>query len=145
MIRRVSGRVSGPGEKVIWLIKFAMRTMMPRSDALPGIADTDLDGFLRRMKKDADSLYWLGLVVGAVVFALSPLLTVYVPLPAFLLPRRLLERHCDRILSSPIYVLRQAVFLVRLSAGMCWGADEKVRACFALAPLGPDPGTFRQT
>src|SRR5438270_7239 len=103
-----------------------LRTRMPRRVALPGIADTDLDGFLRRMKNDADSLYWLGLVVGAVVFALSPLLTVYVPLPAFFLPRRLLERHCDRILSSPIYVLRQAVFLVRLSAGMCWGADEKV-------------------
>ncbi len=128
---------------VIWLIKFAMRTMMPRSDALPGIADTDLDGFLRKMKRDADPLFWLGLAVGAVVFAVSPLLTVYLPLPAFLLPRALLAKHSDRILSSRIYVLRQAVFLVRLSAGMCWGADERVRAKFALAPLPPDPGTFR--
>lgn len=119
--------------------------MMPRSESLPGIADTDVDGFLRRMKKDADPLYWLGLVVGGIVFAISPLLTVYVPLPAFLLPRSLLVRHCERILSSRIYVLRQAVFLVRLSAGMCWGADDKVRACFALAPMGPDPGTFKQS
>lgn len=130
---------------MIWLVKFAMCTMMPRSESLPGIADTDVDGFLRRMKKDADPLYWLGLVVGGIVFAISPLLTVYVPLPAFLLPRSLLERHCERILSSRIYVLRQAVFLVRLSAGMCWGADDKVRACFALAPMGPDPGTFKQS
>jgi fumarate reductase subunit D len=130
---------------VIWLIKFAMRTMMPRSDALPGIGDTDLDGFLRRMKVDADPIYWLGLVVGAVVFAVTPPLTVFTPLPAFLLPRGLLEKHSDRILSSNIYVLRQAVFLVRLSAGMCWGADENVRAKFALAPLAPDPGTFRQS
>ncbi len=116
---------------------------MPRSESLPGIGDTDLDGFLRRMRVDADRLYWLGLVLGAVVFALTPLLTVFVPLPAFLLPRGLLEKHCDRILSSNIYVVRQAVFLVRLSAGMCWGADEAVRAKFALAPLPPDPGTFR--
>ena len=130
---------------MIWLVKFAMCTMMPRSESLPGIADTDVDGFLRRMKKDADPLYWLGLVVGGIVFAISPLLTVYVPLPAFLLPRSLLVRHCERILSSRIYVLRQAVFLVRLSAGMCWGADDKVRACFALAPMGPDPGTFKQS
>lgn len=130
---------------MIWLIKFAMCTMMPRSDALPGIVDTDLDGFLRRMKREADPLYWLGLVVGGIVFALSPLLTVYLPLPAFFLPRALLERHSERILSHRIYVLRQAVFLVRLSAGMCWGADPNVRARFALAPYPPDPGTFRQS
>jgi len=129
---------------LIWLIKFAMLTMMPRTDALPGISDTDLDGFLRRLRADADPLYWLGLVVGAIVFALSPLLTVGVPLPAFWLPHRALDRHAERLVSHPLYVLRQAVFLVRLSAGMCWGADTAVRARFALAPYGPDPGTFRE-
>jgi hypothetical protein len=128
---------------VIWLIAFAMRTIMPRTDVLPGIADTDLDPFLRRMRVESEPLYWTGLVVGAVVFALTPLVTVAVPLPAFWLPRKLLDRHADRLLSHPIYVLRQAVFLVRLSAGMCWGADAAVRARFALAAYDPDPGTFR--
>ena len=128
---------------MIWLIKFAMLTMMPRSNRLPGIVDTDVDGFLRRMRVDAEPVYWLGLVVGAIVFALAPLVTVGVPLPAFWLPRRLLDRHAERLVSHPIYLLRQAVFLVRLSAGMCWGADPAVRARFALAPYGPDPGTFR--
>lgn len=128
---------------MIWLIKFAMFTMMPRSNLLPGIVDTDVDGFLRRMRVDAEPVYWLGLVVGAIVFALAPLVTVGVPLPAFWLPRRLLDRHAERLVSHPIYLLRQAVFLVRLSAGMCWGADPGVRARFALAPYGPDPGTFR--
>jgi hypothetical protein len=32
---------------------------------------------------------------------------------------------------------------VRLSAGMCWGADSAVRALFNLPPYGPDPGTYR--
>jgi hypothetical protein len=32
---------------------------------------------------------------------------------------------------------------VRLSAGMCWGADAAVRARFGLPAYGPDPGTFR--
>jgi hypothetical protein len=128
---------------VIWLIKFAMCTMMPRTDALPGIINTDLDGFLRKMRREADFMYWLGLAVGAIVFAFSPLITVFVPLPAFLLPKKLLARHSERILAHRIYVLRQAVFLVRLSAGMCWGADEAVRARFALAPYPTDPGTFR--
>ena len=34
---------------VFWLIKFAMCTMMPRTEALPGIADTDLDAWLARL------------------------------------------------------------------------------------------------
>jgi hypothetical protein len=128
---------------MLWLIKFAMCTIMPRTEALPGIADTHLDAFLRRMRTEADPVYWLGLAVGAVVFAITPLLTVGLPVPAFLLPRKLLERHADRLLAHRIYVLRQAVFLVRLSAGLCWGADPAVRARFALAPYPADPGTFR--
>ncbi len=127
----------------LWLIKFAMCTMMPRTQALPGIADTDLDGFLRRLRVDAEPLYWLGLVLGAVVFALTPLFTVGLPLPAFLLPRGLRERHAERLLSHRVYMLRQTVFLVRLSAGLCWGADPEVRSRLALAPYGADPGTFR--
>lgn len=130
---------------MLWLIKFAMVAMMPRTDRLPGIADCDLDGFLRRMRADADFMYWLGLVLGGVVFALTPILTIYVPLPAFFLPKRLLERHAERILGTRIYLVRQAVFLVRLSAGMCWGADPAVRAKFALSPYTPDPGTFRRS
>ena len=130
---------------MIWLIKFAMCTMMPRTASLPGIADTDIDGFLRRLKKETNLLYWTGLVLGAIVFALTPLLTIGVPLPAFALPRRALLRHTERVLGHPIYLVRQAAFLVRVSAGLCWGADEKVRACFALPPYPPDPGTFRQS
>ena len=127
---------------MFWLIKFAMCTMMPRTDKLPGIADTDLDGFLRKMKKESEPLYWLGLVLGAVVFALTPFVTIGVPLPAFWLSEGLLHRHAEKILSHPLYTLRQAAMLVRLSAGMCWGADAGVRAKFDLPPYGPDPGTF---
>jgi hypothetical protein len=130
---------------MIWLIKFAMFTMMPRTGALPGIEDTDLDGFLRRLRKEADFVFWLGLVVGAIVFAITPLFTIGLPVPAVVLPKKLLARHSERILSHRIYLLRQAVFLVRLSAGMCWGADQTVRARFALPAYPVDPGTFRQS
>jgi hypothetical protein len=130
---------------VIWFIKFAMRTMMPRTDALPGIADTDLDGFLRKMQRESQTLYWIGLVLGAVVFAITPLITIGIPLPAFLLPHRMLDRHAERILTHPVYILRQSALLVRLSAGMCWGADASVRARLGLPPYGSDPGTFRTT
>ena len=133
-----------PGDPVlIWLIKHAMAEIMPRSAELPGILDTDLDGFLRRLHEDADPLYWTGLVMSTVVYAISPLLTVFVPLPSFLLPAKLRALHTERLLSHPLYLLRQAGYLVRLSAGMCWGADPNVRAKFGLAPYPADPGTFR--
>lgn len=126
-----------------WLIKFAMRAMMPRSEKLPGIEDTDLDAFMRKLRRDADWLYWTGLVVGALLFTFTPLLTLGLPLPAFWLSRAQLDKHTDRILAHPAYLIRQGVYLVRLSAGMCWGADPKVRAIFNLPPYGVDPGTFR--
>ena len=130
---------------MIWLIKFAMCTMMPRTASLPGIADTDIDGFLRRLKKETNLLYWTGLVLGAIVFALTPLITIGVPLPAFALPQKALERHTERILGHRVYLLRQAAFLIRVSGGLCWGADAQVRARFALPPYPPDPGTFRHS
>lgn len=128
---------------MLWLIRFAMRALMPCTEVLPGIAETEVDGFLLRMRLEADCLYWLGLVVGAVVFASTPLITVGLPLPAFWLPRKLLDRHAERVVSHRLYLVRQAVFLVRLSAGMCWGGDPAVRSRFGLAPYPADPGTFR--
>jgi len=130
---------------MLWLIKFAMCTMMPRAGTLAGIADTDVDAFLVRLRRDSEPRFWLGVSLGAVLFAITPLLTVGLPLPAFLLPKGRLERHSERILAHPLYLLRQGVFLVRLAAGMCWGADTAVRASLSLPPYGPDPGTFRQS
>lgn len=128
-----------------WLIKFAMRTMMPGGSGLPGIEDCDLDDFIRRIRRDADALYYLGLALGAVVFAFTPLFTIWIPLPAFFLPKKLLARHAEKVIASPIYLVRNAVFLVRLSAGMCWGAHPTVREKFALPAYAPDPGTFRES
>src|SRR5262245_1619873 len=105
-----------------------MVDLMPRTDALPGLADTEVTAFLRQLRRESSALYWLGLVVGAWVYACSPLLTVGVPLPAFLLPVRLRARHAQRVGQLPAYALRQAILLVRLSAGMCWGRDPAVRA-----------------
>jgi hypothetical protein len=125
------------------MIRSAMADLMPRAAGLPGIADTDVDGFLRTLRRDADLLYRLGLVLGALLYHLTPVLTVGIPLPAPLLPRRLREKHAARIVYTKIYALRQAIFLVRLNAGMCWGQDSGVRAHFDLPPYPPDPGTFR--
>jgi len=134
-----------PGPLVRFLLKTAMRDMMPAAAGLPGIADTDLDGFLDRLFREATGLLLLGLALGAVLWVSLPILTVYVPLPSFWLPRKLRQRHTERLTSTRIYAVRQSVFLLKMYACMCWGQDPAVRARFALAPYPVDPGTFRTT
>lgn len=119
--------------------------LYPRTDALPGAADCDLDAFLARFRRETTPLMWIGVVAGAVVFHLSPVFTVLAPLPAFLLPARLADRHAGRIADCRVYLVRQLVSLVKVAAGLAWGADPRVRALFALPPLPPDPGTWRRS
>jgi hypothetical protein len=134
---------------VVWLVRSAIVALYPRVErdgrVIPGAVDCGIDAFLVRFKRDCTPLVWLGTVIGAVVFHLTPLLTVIVPLPAFLLPKGLLDRHAARITTSSIYLLRQAVFLLKLPGGLCWGGDPNVRQLFAMKPMPPDPGTWRQT
>lgn len=130
---------------MLWLLRSAIVMTYPRTPTLPGIEDCGLDEHLKKFKRESPPLIWLGTVVGALVFHLTPVLTVYVPLPAFLLPARLQDRHASRITTTRIYLLRQAVFLIKLCAGLCWGADPQVRKALALPPLPKDPGTWRTT
>ena len=120
-----------------------MVALYPRTDDLPGIEDTGLTEFLVRFRRETTWLMWIGVLAGAAVFHLTPLFTVFVPLPAFLLPRALRDRHAYRLSTAPLYLVRQAVMLVRLPAGLCWGRDARVRAKFALPPYPADPDTWR--
>ncbi len=128
---------------MIALVRAAIVALYPRTDALPGADECDLDAFLHRFRRETTLLLWTGVVVGALVFELSPVFTVRVPLPASFLPRVLADRHADRIAGSRFYLVRQSVFLVKLAAGLCWGVHPRVRASIGLPPLPPDPGSWR--
>lgn len=128
-----------------WLVRAAMCDMMPATGDLPGIADTGIDAFLARLRREATLTVWAGLVLGALVFVLTPILTVWVPLPSFFLPRGLRDTHADRICTTRFYLLRQAIFLLKMYACMCWGQDPAVRRRLHVAPYPVDPGSFRTT
>jgi hypothetical protein len=128
---------------MIWLVYSAIVILYPRTESLPGAADCDLEAFLVRFRREASPLVWLGVVMGAIVFHVSPVFTVLVPLPAFMLSEELADLHASRITSTRIYLVRQVVFLVKLAAGLAWGAHPEVRQRFALPPHAPDPGTWR--
>jgi hypothetical protein len=130
---------------MLWLLRSAIVMTYPRIPGLPGIEDCALDEHLARYRRETPLLIWVGTLAGSLLFHLTPFMTVYVPLPAFLLPAKLKDRHAMRIHTTNFYLLRQAVFLVKLCAGLCWGADPEVRKKFALPPLEKDPGTWRTT
>ncbi len=128
---------------MIFLVRSAIVLLYPRTGHLPGAEDCDLDAFLERYRRETTRLVWFGVVLGAVVFHLTPVLTVRVPLPAFALSPRLADKHAHAISTTEVYLLRQAIFLVKLAAGLAWGQDAEVRKRLALPPLQADPGTWR--
>lgn len=117
--------------------------LYPRTDDLPGADDCGLDAFLERYRSETTPLVWFGVVLGAVVFHLTPVFTVGVPLPAFALSPRLGDKHAHAIASTDRYVPRQAIFLLKLVAGLAWGQGAEVRARLGLRELPPDPDTWR--
>jgi len=130
---------------MISLVRAAIVLLYPRTALLPGAEDCDLDAFLERFRRETTPLVWVGVLAGALLFQLSPVFTVHVPLPASMLSPRLGDLHARRISNSPIYLVRQTIFLVKLIAGMAWGADPRVREILALRPYPADPGTWRTT
>ena len=129
---------------MFWLIKFAASAMMPRHESLPGVAETGLDPYVRQFMSETNWLTWIGVFASSVLFMLSPILTLGLPVPALLLTRRALDRHASRLASHRIYLLRQSMFIVKMVAGFCWGANPDVRARFNMAPYTGDPGTWKQ-
>lgn len=128
-----------------YLVRSAIALLYPSSAALPGAADCGLDEFLVRFRRETTGLIWLGVVAGALVFHLMPLFTVGVPLPAFWLPRGLADRHAHKVTTAGPYLIRQAIFMLKLPAGLLWGGHPEVRKRLGLPPLAADPGTWRTT
>lgn len=132
-----------PCARMLWLVRSAMVAFYPRTAALPGIEDTGIDAYLPQFRRETTGLMWLGVVLAAILFHLSPLFTVFVPLPAFLLPAKLRDRHAVRIGDSSLYLVKQAMLVLKIPAALCWAKDAEVRKRFAMAPYPPDPGTWR--
>ncbi len=120
-----------------------MCDLFPPVPGLPGVADCDLDAFLRALKRESNLAIWSGLVAGAVVYAVTPVLTVFLPLPSFALPASLRDVHARKIAGSNVYLVRQLISLVKMFGGLCWGQHPKVREAMSIPPYPRDPGTFR--
>ncbi len=125
------------------IVRSALRDLFP-GGPLPSAEDTDLDAFWARFWAEASPSLRAGVLAGALIYTATPILTVKLPLPAFALPASLRDRHAARITEHDRYLLRQAVFVLKLIGGLAWGADPHVREAFGLEPYPPDPGTWRE-
>ncbi|MEZ4288286.1 MAG: hypothetical protein R3A47_09130 [Polyangiales bacterium] len=125
------------------LIKHAVTQLMPRTEQLPGAADTNLDDFIQNLHREAPFSLKLGLWIGTSIYVVWPIFTVGLPLPSFFLPSTLAELHAERVTKSQNYAARQLLFVVKMIGGFCWAADDNVRQAMGLPLLPPDPQTFR--
>jgi hypothetical protein len=129
----------------IALIRFALCALLPSVDGMPGLAPADAERFARQCLSEATWIYRLGLIGGSLMFVVTPILTIRTPLPAFWLSADALDRHAALVAAHPWYVVRQAIFLTKMSAGMAWVRDPRLRNTLALPPLAGEPGTWRTT
>ena len=127
-----------------WFIRFALRAVMPPTGKLKGVGATGLKPFLKEVRRDSPFIFRIGIVATSFVFIWSPILTIFLPLPAFVLPKSLLEKHAQRAASHPFYLVRQSTFMVKMIAGLCWAKDPDNRRELGLDPLPPDPRIWKE-
>ena len=128
---------------MLFFVRNAMLAFYPRTGDLPGLEDTGIEAFLVQFRRETTFTYWLGVVLAAWLFQWTPLFTVFVPLPAFLLSKGLRDKHASKIGSSEIYLVRQAMLILKMPAGLCWGRHPDVRKRFALPAYAADPSTWK--
>ena len=64
--------------------------------------------------------------------------------PALSLRSKTLDRHANLAAAHSLYLMRQAMLLLKTVGGLCWGADPKVRRALGLRDYPSDPGTWKQ-
>jgi hypothetical protein len=127
----------------MWLLRRALADLYPPVGDLPGVAELDLDEFLLGFRRECPPLMWLGMILGAWAYTLSPIITVGWPLPSIWLPRPLRDRHAFAAATHRWYFYRQLIMVLKVAGGLCWGQHPRIRARHGLAAYGPDPGTWR--
>ncbi len=120
-----------------------MCDLMPATDGLPGLADTDIDGYLARLQAESPPSLWAGLSAGALLYAGATPFTVRSALPSVLLKDAEKDAHATQMAASKNYLVRQSCFLLKMYAGICWGQDPDVRRRMGLEPYEADPRSIR--
>ena len=125
------------------LVCFALTAFFPRVDDLPGLAELDVDARIVAFRRGTTLFFWAGIVLAAVVFQITPVVTVRRPFPAVFLGQDELDAHANALAEHPVYLVRQLILLLKLVGGLFWAQSDEIRAHLRLPPYPADPGTRR--
>ena len=125
------------------LVSRSVAAALPGQAGLPGLDTVDPRPFVRSLLKSAPWTLWFGAVGSALAFEMLPILTVYWPLPALLLPIAVRDRHANAMAGHRLYLVRMAMVMIKTIAGLQWGADPQVRAAMGLPLYPADPQRWR--
>jgi hypothetical protein len=125
------------------LLCHVLKALYPASAGLPGLEEMDPLAFTGEILEDSPWLMRLGAVGATLLFVALPIWTVYWPVPSFMLPAGVLDRHAAAVCDSDVYIIRNASFLLKMFAGLHWARQGAVRRHFALPAYPPDPDTWR--
>jgi hypothetical protein len=125
------------------LVRFALTAYYPRVDDLPGLADLGVDEKITALRRESTPVFWVGIVLAALVFQLAPILTLRRPWLATSLTPEELDRHAHALTSHPWYLVRQMPLMLKLIGGIFWAQSPEIRSFVNLPPYPPDPGTRR--
>ena len=126
------------------LVRAALADIMPSGGHMPGILDVGWDDFVEQYRREVPPSVWYGVCAGALVYTITPILTVHRPVLSFQLPPKLRDAHAERITTHDNYLVRQAVFLLKLTGGFAWGAHPDVREKLNLPPYMDDPRGYHR-
>ena len=130
---------------MLQLTAWTLAVVFPSTKALSGLDTIDTKPFLRQLNREAPFTIRATLAVSVLLFNLTPLLTLGIPLPAFLLSPARVDLHAQRLSVSSLYLLRQIMLMLKTMGGLCWGAAPEVRQQLTLAAYPADTGHWRQS
>ena len=130
---------------MLQLTAWTLAMVFPSTPQLPGLDVIDCKPFLRQLNREAPFIIRATLIASVLLFNVTPVLTLGIPLPAFALSRARVDVHEQRLSESSIYLLRQIVLMLKTMGGLCWGAAPEVRQKLAMPIYAADSGGWRRS
>lgn len=121
----------------------ALYTILGENNKQSLISENEIKEFLNKLQKEATFTLRAVTNLCLLAWVCTPILTIFIPLPAFLLSQKMCEKHTYRLTVSKIYVLRQSMLLLKQIVGLLWGAHNKVRNSLNIKVYDPDPDRFK--
>lgn len=132
------------GFPMLRLTAWTLGVVFPSTPQLPGLDAIDCQPLLRNLSAQAPFTIRATMHLSVLLFCLTPILTLGIPLPAFLLSKAQVDRHAQKLSMSSIYLLRQIMLMIKTIGGLIWGAAPEVRQKFGMVPYPGDTSGWRQ-